>query len=112
MKSAEAQVNLNAKADQAVGALALKLDPKKQTPNGFYFDLIGEARAVKAITAVGADGKVVSVVAAYQIPSNAGPRLFTFYVPKTAAEIKLKLSYYSKEEKIAVPVELAVGAGL
>ena len=30
---------------------------------------------------------------------------------KTAAEIKLKVSYYSKEEKITVPVDLAVGLG-
>jgi hypothetical protein len=112
VKSAEAKVDLNAKGEQKVGELVLKLDAQKQTPNGFYIDLIGEARAVKTITAVGADGKEVKMSAAYSIPVNKGSRLFTFYVPKANPEIKLKVDYYSKEEKISVPVDLAIGAGL
>jgi hypothetical protein len=111
-KSAEANADLNAKGDQKVGELALKLDPGKQTPNGFYIDLLGEARSVRTITAVGADGKEVKMSAAYSIPVNKGPRVFTYYVPKANSEIKLKVVYYNKEEKITVPVDLAIGAGL
>jgi hypothetical protein len=112
VKSAEANVDLNAKGEQKVGELALKLDPHKLTPTGFYIDLVGEARSVKTITAFGADGNEVKMSAAYSIPVNKGPRLFTFYVPKANPEIKLKVVYYNKEEKITVPVDLAIGAGL
>jgi hypothetical protein len=110
--TAEANVDLNAKGDQKVGELKLTLDPLKKVPNGYYFDLVGEARAIKSITAITADGKELYTPAAYTVPTNPGPRIFTFHAPKTNPEFKLKVVYYNKEEKITTPVDLSFGIGL
>lgn len=108
----EVTVDFKAKGEVKLGALTLRVDPKKSNPNQPYFELAGEAQAIKTLTVVGADGKEVPAFATYSRDVSDGPRTHKYVLRNAIGEGKVRASYYSKEEKVTIPVDLAFGPGL
>jgi len=84
--------------------------------SGGSFNISSTKPTFKSVTVTDADGKTVEVRPGFFF----GPPSFTpnktygnaFNLAKPVTKVKVKITYFTKEEKVTVPVDLALGAGL
>jgi hypothetical protein len=112
-KTTEAtKVEFKDKSETKIGDFKLRVNREKSFEgSGPAIQLTGKLRGIKGITVLGDDGKEVEVFAG---GSTSGDENHTHYynIRKPLKEGKVKVTYFSKEELIKVPVDLAIGAGL
>jgi hypothetical protein len=108
----EKEVELKMNAEAKVGDYSFKVTQEK----GFFgtgatFTVTTAAPTLKSVTAKDADGKAIEVTPGGYFGYGKN---WTYYftLKKEAKKAKLAVVYFSKEEKVEVPVEMDVGVGL
>jgi hypothetical protein len=108
----EVKFDFTKKADIPLGDLTLRIDPAKKTFSPGYFEMIGEARAIIDLTLLGDNGKKVIAYPCIGPDYSPGARTHKWLTPEKVTAGRLKLTYYSKEESLTVPVDLVFNLGL
>jgi len=102
------------KGEAKAGDFKLKVTQEKGFGNqGATFTLITPTKDIKGIVVKDADGKEVETYGG-GTPFPSAPKEFssTYTLQKPLKEGKVTVSYFTKSEKVKVPVDLNVGIGL
>jgi hypothetical protein len=108
----EKEVEMKMNAETKVGDFTLKVTQEKGfAGGGATFTVTSSKPNVKSVSAKGAGGKAVEVSSGFAY--GFGKSWTYTYTLKTAVEKpKIAVTWFSKEEKVTVPVDLEVGVGL
>jgi hypothetical protein len=108
--SAETKVEFKDKAEVKIGDLTLKVQQAKGFFGGPAFQVVGP-HPVKGITVKDGDGN--GIEASGGQPYRTGKEWVSSYsIRKELPEGKVTITYFSKEEKVKVPVDLTFGLDL
>jgi hypothetical protein len=81
-------------------------------PGDLPLDILAPAPVIKCVTATGPGGTAVEVEGE-PVPFGDGKSWrYAFALKKPPKRAKIAIQYFSKEEKVTVPVDLTVGVGL
>jgi hypothetical protein len=108
----EKEVELKLNAETKIGDYTLKVTQEKGLfGSGATFTVTTPSPALKTVTVKDADGKTIEVLAGghYGFGKNWS---YYFSLKKEAKKVKIAVVYFSKEEKVDVPVDIDVGVGL
>jgi hypothetical protein len=108
----EKEVAMKMNTETKVGDFTLKVTQEKGfAGGGATFTVTSKKPNIKSVTAKDAGGKAVEVSSGFSY--GFGNSWTYTYSLKTAVEKpKIAITWYSKEEKVPVPVDLEVGVGL
>jgi hypothetical protein len=101
------------KGEGKAGDFKLKVTQEKGFGNqGASFTLISPTKDVKGLVVKDADGKEVEVYAG--MPFSSAPKEFSiaYTLQKPVKEGTVTITYFTKSEKVKVPVDLSVGIDL
>ena len=114
-KTSEAkEVENKANTEAKFGDFTLKVNQEKGFGNsGPTFTVSSKKRTFKSVTVKDADGKEVTPTLAF-FPQPFVPNMFmnTFSLPKGTSKMTISITYFEKEEKVTVPIDLSIGLGL
>src|SRR5262249_26239725 len=106
------EVAMKAKTKEDIGDFKLQVTQEKGFgTQGASFSIMASKPNIKSVTVKDADGKEVKVLSF----GNFGfgkMWTFNFALEKVVEKAKVSVTYFSKEEKVTVPVELSFGLGL
>jgi len=110
----EKELEVKEKTEHKVGDFTFKFGPSFGGTPGI--SIVSSKANLKSLSVTDADGKEI-MVSSY---GTYGPGPFTkekvwtssFGMFKKADKIKVKISYFTKDEKVEVPIDLSVGLGL
>jgi len=101
------------KGEAKAGDFKLKVTQEKGFGNqGATFSLVSPTNAIKSLVVKDADGKDVDVYAGAPFPSAPKEFTVTYTLQKPVKEGKVTITYFTKSEKVKVPIDLSVGLGL
>jgi len=101
------------KEEAKAGDFKLKVTQEKGFGSqGATFSLISPTNAIKGLVVKDADGKDVEVYAGAPFPSAPKEFTVTYTLQKPLKEGKVTITYFTKSEKVKVPIDLSVGIGL
>src|SRR5262249_39079896 len=110
--TAEKEVAMKEKTEAKLGDFTLKVNQEKGFGGaGANFTLTAARPIIKSVTVKDADGKTVET-------SNFGNYGFgktwtyNYSLRKVVEKPKITITYFSKEEKVTVPINLSLGVGL
>jgi hypothetical protein len=112
-KSTKAKdVEIKDKAEEKIGDFTLTVTQAKGFGTwGGSFNIKADKPTIKSITFKDADDKDVEVAGG--VPYNFGNVwTYSFTLKKQVEKGKITITYFSKEEKVTIPVEVSIGAGL
>jgi len=95
------------KAEKKLGDLTLTV---QRDDNGLRLNLQSKTRGIKRF-AVEAGGKTTDMKPGSWFTGSESSS-FTYYLDRSVKEGNVTITYYSKEEKVKVPLDLSVGASL
>lgn len=114
-KDVEFKVHKKDDADTTVGDFALRVTAEKGFGfnAGAVFTLTTEKPGIKAISVKDEDGNSIEAVFSYSSPIfNTKKTTYHYTLSRQVKKGKITITYFNKEEKVTVPVDLSVGVGL
>jgi hypothetical protein len=110
----EKEVEMKDKAEATLGDFALKVTQEKGFGGaGATFSISSSKPTLKTVTVKDAEGKAVETMT-FGSPFLGFDKKWTvsYTLRKPVTKVKVTVTYFDKEEKVTVPVDLAVGVGL
>ncbi len=109
----EKEVEFKKDAQAKVGDFTLKVNEEKGfLPNsGGSFTVTSTAPSIKTVNVKDADGKTVDVMTGYSYGFGKNWSS-TFSLKRPVKNIKVSITYFAKQEKVNVPVDVSLGLGL
>jgi hypothetical protein len=110
----EKEVEMKDKAEATVGDFSIKVTQEKGFGgSGASFTITANSPSLKTVNVKDADGKTVETMT-FGAPFQNFDKKWTasYTLKKVVAKPKISITYFSKEEKVTVPVDLGVGVGL
>jgi hypothetical protein len=108
----EKEVELKDKAEAKMGDYTLKVTQEKGFGGfGGMFSITGTSPNIKSVSVKGDDGTAVEVITGFS--TGFGTSWTTNYtLRKPVKKGKISVTYFSKDEKVTVPVDITIGLGL
>jgi hypothetical protein len=113
-KTTEAkEVAFKSNTEAKLGDFTLKVTNEKGfADNGASFTLQATKPNIKSVTVKDADGKEVEAMSFWQPSGYDKSWTYTYTLKKALEKGKVTVTYFSKDEKVTVPIELSAGLGL
>jgi hypothetical protein len=110
----EKEVAMKDKSEATVGDFTIKVTQEKGFgTQGASFTISANSPSLKTVNVKDADGKTVETTTFGSPFQNFDKKWTVSYtLRKVVEKPKISISYFSKEEKVTVPVDLGVGVGL
>jgi hypothetical protein len=110
----EKEVEMKDKAETTLGDFTIKVTQEKGFGgSGASFTITANNPTLKVVNVKDADGKTVETMT-FGSPYQSFDKKWTasYTLKKVVEKPKISITYFSKEEKVTVPVDLGMGVGL
>jgi hypothetical protein len=108
----EVEVSIKPNAETKIGDFSLKVTMEKGFgTNGASFSLVSTKPNIKSINIKDAAGKVVETFPGFSYGFGKS-WTWNYTLKKAVDKPKISITWYTKEEKVTVPVEVEMGLGL